>query len=99
MGCNVLFDILSSNAKQKQKPKPNRNQNNNTMRYILDIADPTGAHAKEFMEEICETMADHIITIVCIDETNTNQFHDDSAKNTLTDAQLQRYTDYCHSEE
>lgn len=69
------------------------------MRYILDIADTTGAHAKEFMEEICETMADHIITIVCIDETNTNQFHDDPTKNTLTDAQLQRYTDYCHSEE
>ena len=41
------------------------------MRYILDIADTTGApanYAKEFMEEICETMADHIVTIVCIDD-------------------------------
>ena len=72
------------------------------MRYILDIADTTGApanYAKEFMEEICETMGDHIITIVCIDETNDNQFHDDLTQNTLTDAQLQRYTDYCHDEE
>ena len=39
------------------------------MRYILDIADTTGApanYAKEFMEEICETMGDHVILIILI---------------------------------
>ena len=72
------------------------------MRYILDIAQtdktPTD-YAKKFMQDFCETMEDHIVTIVCIDKTNDNQFHNDNTKNTLTDAQLQSYTDYCHHEE
>ena len=72
------------------------------MRYILDIADMTDSpttYSKEFMDELCETMGDHVITIVCIDETNDNQFHNDPTKNTLTDTQLQRYSDYCHRED
>ena len=72
------------------------------MRYILDIAELTNSPAtfsKDFMDEFCETMCDHVITIVCIDETNDNQFHDDPTKNTLSDEQLQRYLDYCHREE
>mgnify|MGYP000026351715 FL=1 len=72
------------------------------MRYILDIAqtnETPANYAKKFMQDFCETMEDHIVTIVCIDETNDNQFHNDPTKNTLTDTQLQRYSDYCHRED
>ena len=70
------------------------------MRYILDIADcvssPENYHEK-FMEEFGEVMCNHVFTIVCIDETNDNQFHDDYTKNVLTDEQIKRHHDWCHS--
>jgi Tfp pilus assembly protein PilV len=75
----------------------NKNKNN-TMRYILDIAQ-TDETPAQFMQDFCETMGDRVVTIVCIDETNDNQFHNDTTKNTLTEAQLQRYSDYCHCED
>ena len=67
------------------------------MRIILDIANQ--ADPATTLQSVVDALSPETVSVVCIDETNDNQFHDDPTKNTLTDAQLQRYTDYCHHEE
>ena len=67
------------------------------MRIILDIANQDNPNLT--LLNIIDALIDKTASVVCIDETNTNQFHNDTTKNTLTDEQLQRYHDYCHSEE
>ena len=67
------------------------------MRIILDIANQDNPNLT--LLNIIDALIDKTASVVCIDETNTNQFHNDTTKNTLTDEQLQRYNDYCHSEE
>ena len=67
-------------------------------RFILDVANTKGdgdLDTKAFMEELCERFGNHFLSVVCVDKTNDNQFHDDDyTKNKLTKEQIQNYNDY-----
>jgi len=66
-------------------------------RFILDIANTKfkgDLNTKAFMEELCEKYGNHFVSIVCIDETNDNQFYDESIKNRLSKNQVKNYNDY-----
>lgn len=70
-------------------------------RFILDVANTKyegDLDTKAFMEELCERFGNHFLSVVCIDKTNDNQFHDDDyTKNKLTKEQIQNYNDYLRS--
>lgn len=70
-------------------------------RFILDVANTKyegDLDTKAFMEELCERFGNHFLSVVCIDKTNDNQFHDDNyLKNKLTKEQIQNYNDYLRS--
>jgi hypothetical protein len=57
-------------------------------RFILDIANLDSEKINMVMETICELSSGEIFTIHCIDETNDNQFYDDSTKNILSKKQI-----------
>ena len=63
------------------------------MRIILDIA--TEQDKKEVLNRLIDHYSGEIATAVCIDETNTAQFHNDTSKNKLTDEQIQAFSDFC----
>ena len=67
-------------------------------RFILDVANTKyegDLDTKVFMEELCERFGNHFLSVVCIDKTNDNQFHDDDyTKNKLTKEQIQNYNNY-----
>jgi hypothetical protein len=67
-------------------------------RFILDIANTEfegDLDTKAFMNDLCEKYGNHILSIVCIDKTNENQFHDeDYRKNKLSKTQIKNYNDY-----
>jgi hypothetical protein len=66
-------------------------------RFILDIANTKfdgDLNTKAFMENLCEKYGNHILSIVCIDKTNENQFHEDYSKNKLSKSQIKNYNDY-----
>ena len=67
-------------------------------RFILDVANTKyegNLDTKAFMEELCEKFGNHFLSVVCVDKTNDNQFHDDDyTKNKLTKEQIQNYNDY-----
>ena len=60
-------------------------------RFILDIANLDSEKINEVMETICELGSGEVLTIHCVDETNENQFYDDSTKNTLSEKQIANY--------
>ena len=70
-------------------------------RFILDVANTKyegNLDTKAFMEELCEKFGNHFLSVVCVDKTNDNQFHDDDyTKNKLTKEQIQNYNDYLRS--
>jgi hypothetical protein len=70
-------------------------------RFILDVANTKydgDLDTKAFMEELCERFGNHFLSVVCIDKTNDNQFHDDDyTKNKLTKEQIQNYNNYLRS--
>jgi hypothetical protein len=70
-------------------------------RFILDVANTKfegDLDTKVFMEELCEKFGNHFLSVVCVDKTNDNQFHDDDyTKNKLTKEQIQNYNDYLRS--
>lgn len=66
------------------------------MRIILDIANQNNVN--QALINVTDALSEYTVSAVCIDETNDNQFHNDPKKNTLTDAQIQSYSDYCESE-
>lgn len=52
-------------------------------RFILDVANTKyegNLDNKAFMEELCDKFGNHFLSVVCIDKTNDNQFHDDAKK-------------------
>lgn len=61
------------------------------MRFILDIANKT--ESKPEMEKIINFLSDEIATINCIDESNSNQFYEETENNILTDKQIKTYND------
>jgi hypothetical protein len=61
------------------------------MRFILDIANKTDS--KPEMENIIDFLSDEIATIHCIDESNSNQFYEETEKNILTEKQIKTYND------
>ena len=61
------------------------------MRFILDIANKT--ESKPEMEKIIDFLSDEIATINCIDESNSNQFYEETEKNILTEKQIKTYND------
>jgi hypothetical protein len=67
-------------------------------RFILDVANTKyegDLDTKAFMEELCERYGNRFVSVVCIDKTNDNQFHDDDyTKNKLTKEQIQNYNNY-----
>ena len=66
-------------------------------RFILDVANTKydgDLDTKAFMEELCDRFGNHFVSVVCIDKTNDNQFHEDTEKNKLTKEQIQNYNDY-----
>jgi hypothetical protein len=70
-------------------------------RFILDVANTKyegDLDTKAFMEELCDKFGNHFLSVVCVDKTNDNQFHDDDyTKNKLTKEQIQNYNDYLRS--
>jgi hypothetical protein len=66
-------------------------------RFILDVANTEyegDLDTKAFMVELCERLGNHFISVVCIDKTNENQFHEDLTKNKLTKNQINSYNEY-----
>ena len=66
-------------------------------RFILDVANTKyegDLDTKAFMEELCEKFGNHFLSVVCVDKTNDNQFHDDAKKNKLSKEQIQNYNNY-----
>jgi hypothetical protein len=66
-------------------------------RFILDVANTKfegDLDTKEFMKELCDKFGNHILSVVCIDKTNDNQFHDDAEENKLSNSQIQNYNEY-----
>jgi hypothetical protein len=61
------------------------------MRFILDIANKTDS--KPEMQKIIDFLSDEIATINCIDESNSNQFYEETEKNILTQKQIKTYND------
>ena len=59
------------------------------MRFILDIANKT--ESKPEMKKIIDFLSNEIATIHCIDETNSNQFHNEEEKNILSEEQVRKY--------
>jgi len=62
-------------------------------RFILDIANLDSEKVDKVMEAICELGSGEILTIHCIDETNENQFHEDSIDNALSEKQITSYNE------
>ena len=66
-------------------------------RFILDVANTKyegDLDTKAFMEELCDKFGNHILSVVCVDKTNDNQFHDNAKKNKLSKEQIQNYNNY-----
>ena len=66
-------------------------------RFILDVANTKyegDLDTKAFMEELCDKFGNHILSVVCVDKTNDNQFHDIAKKNKLSKEQIQYYNNY-----
>ena len=59
------------------------------MRFILDIANKT--NPKPEMKKIIDFLSNEIATIHCIDESNSNQFHNEEEKNILSEEQIRKY--------
>lgn len=70
-------------------------------RFILDVANTRfdgDLDTKAFMNDLCEKYGNHFVSIVCIDKSNENQFHDDDyTKNKLSKEQIQSYNNYLRS--
>ena len=65
------------------------------MRFILGI-DSHKTEPKTEMSKIIQLLEDKVATIVCIDETNTNQFYSESGtgSNDLTEVQINKFSEY-----
>jgi hypothetical protein len=66
-------------------------------RFILDVANTEWegqVDTKAFMKDLCDKYGNYFLSVVCIDKTNDNQFHDDSLKNKLSKKQIKVYNDY-----
>ena len=66
-------------------------------RFILDVANTKydgDLDTKAFMKELCDRFGNYFVSVVCIDKTNDNQFHDDAEENKLSKTQIQNYNNY-----
>ena len=69
-------------------------------RFILDVANTRfdgDLNTKAFMEELCERYGNHFVSVVCVDNTNNNQFYDEPIKNKLSKTQIDNYNNYLRS--
>ena len=62
-------------------------------RFILDIANLSKEEIKQVLVDVTNTYAElnKVAGICCIDETNSNQFHNEGFKNNLSNRQLKNY--------
>ena len=60
-------------------------------RFILDIANLNKEQIKVFQQELIEELIAEIVTITCIDETNSHQFNEDKTLNTLSKEQIEAF--------
>jgi hypothetical protein len=70
-------------------------------RFILDVANLMPHQIKKLQDEIFNsTIASNCIgTIICIDETNTNQFYsfENGESNELTKEQIEEFNKKCNA--
>lgn len=66
-------------------------------RFILDVANLKSTEIKHILEivERDSTLSKLICNIVCIDETNKNQFHEQTELNTLSKTQIENFKNIC----
>jgi len=66
------------------------------MRLILDIANQQDTRLKRKLTTITDAVSnalgDPAISLICVEQSNHAQFHDDPMKNKLTAKQIQRQT-------
>ena len=62
-------------------------------RFILDVASVDSEKAKKIIKDLLNDtfLAKEVVTITCIDETNNNQFYEETKNNTLTKEQIENY--------
>ena len=63
-------------------------------RFILDVANLSEKQIDSVMNELIHNtpiVSDGISTIVCVDNTNGNQFYDDCKKNNLSEKQINNF--------
>jgi hypothetical protein len=87
---NIMYVLTTrkNNYKRKDIDMP---------RFILDVANTKyegDLDTKAFMEELCDKFGNHFLSVICVDKTNDNQFHDDAKKNKLSKEQIQNYNNY-----
>lgn len=61
-------------------------------RFILDVGNLDPVRIQKLMRNLCDD-TNEIISITCIDETNTNQFYTETRKNRLTEDQIKNYNE------
>lgn len=65
-------------------------------RFIVDVANLKPEQIKKFAIAVGDIeIGDGIISAVCIDETNDNQFHDTPSKNYLSKEQINTFKKEC----
>tara|TARA_R110002051_G_scaffold173431_1_gene243760 strand:+ start:291 stop:500 length:210 start_codon:yes stop_codon:yes gene_type:complete len=63
-------------------------------RFILDVANLSEKQIDSVMNELINNtpiVSDGISTIVCVDNTNDNQFYDDCKKNNLSEKHINNF--------
>ena len=66
-------------------------------RFIVDVANIDADKVKEINELIVDSLNENeltngLITSICIDPSNKNQFHEDKDKNILSEEQINNFT-------
>jgi len=63
-------------------------------RFILDVANLSEKQIDSVINELINNtpiISEGISTIVCVDNTNDNQFYDDCKKNNLSEKQIKNF--------